>query len=68
MSCVKPKCRNKAEVPMVACWLCNAVYHAKCVDLAPRTADNIREDKGLQFFSFFKYTRLELDNINNDLN
>lgn len=79
MSCAKPKCRTKADDPMIGCWLCNAIYHAKCVDLAPRTADNLREDKGLrwcckkcmvydiEFFSFFKNTRVELDDINNDL-
>lgn len=80
MSCSKPKCRTKGDEPMVACWLCNDIYHAKCVDLAPRTADNLREDKGLRwcckkcmvydvaFFSFLKNTNAELDYILTDLN
>lgn len=79
MICSKPKCRNKSDDPMVSCWLCNNIYHAKCVDLAPRTADNLREDKGLrwcckkcivydtEFYSFFKNTREELNDMYNDL-
>lgn len=79
MSCCKPKCRNKSDDPMVSCWLCDAVYHAKCVDLAARTVDNLKEDKGLrwcckkciaydiEFYSFFKKTHHQFNEINNDL-
>ena len=76
MSCSKSNCRVTSDKdPMVNCWLCNIVYHAKCVELTARTADNLREDKGLrwccskckiydiQFYSFFKNTRKELEDI-----
>ncbi|XP_059217587.1 uncharacterized protein LOC131994738 [Stomoxys calcitrans] len=54
--------------------------HAKCVELSARTADNIREDKGLRWccakckefnvelYAFFKNTRSEFETINNELN
>lgn len=80
MSCYKPNCRVTSDKdPMVNCWLCNVVYHAKCVELTARTADNLREDKGLrwccskckiydiQFYSFFKNTRSEFESITQDL-
>lgn len=80
MSCSKPNCRVTSDKdPMINCWLCNTVYHAKCVELTARTADNLREDKGLrwccskckvydiQFYSFFKNTRKELEDISQDL-
>lgn len=79
MTCCKPKCRVKSDDPMVVCWICDAIYHAKCVDLAARTADNLHENKGLrwcckkclvfdlEFYSFLKNTRNDLNDLNNDL-
>ncbi|XP_075151108.1 uncharacterized protein LOC142240068 [Haematobia irritans] len=50
MICEKPNCAvKKTEEPVVTCWLCHSSYHAKCVELAARTADNLREDKGLRW-------------------
>lgn len=79
MACSKPKCRNKSDDVMVACWLCESVYHAKCVDLSARTVDNLHENKGLrwcckncilfdvEFYKFFKSTKSTLDELGNDL-
>lgn len=80
MHCPKVNCKiNKVDELMVSCWLCHTSYHAKCVELAARTADNLLEDKGLrwccskckmydiEFYTFFKKTRKEFDQINNDL-
>ncbi|XP_075151004.1 uncharacterized protein LOC142225116 [Haematobia irritans] len=50
MSCEKANCTvKKIEEPFVTCWLCHSSYHAKCAELAARTADNLREDKGLRW-------------------
>lgn len=79
MACTKPKCRNKSEDPLISCWVCDSIFHGKCVELAPRTVDNLREGKGLrwcckkcmdydvEFFAFFRNSRNKLDEINNDL-
>lgn len=79
MFCSKPFCKLSLEEGFVSCWLCNVVFHAKCVDLSPRTADNLREDKGvrwccikckvfdIKFFSFVKNNIAEVENISQDL-
>lgn len=80
MICAKPDCKfGNTEDQMVACWLCYTAYHAKCVQLSARTVDNLKEDKGLrwcckkckifdiEFYTFFKNTRMEFDKISTDL-
>lgn len=79
MFCSKPFCKLSSNDAFVSCWLCNVVFHAKCVDLAARTADNLREDKGvrwccvkckvydIKFFSFVKNNLAEVENISQDL-
>lgn len=80
MICSLNNCKvSKIDEPMVTCWLCLDAFHAKCVELSPRTADNLLENKGLrwsckkckvfdvEFFVFFKNTRKEFENIENDL-
>lgn len=79
MFCSKPYCNLSSSDLFVSCWLCNVIYHAKCVNLSPRTADNLREDKGvrwcctkckvydIKFFTFIKSTLSEIDDISNDL-
>lgn len=80
MLCSKPKCGISCnKEPFISCWLCSTVFHARCVGISARAADNLLENKGLRwcchkcmvydlkFFSFIKNSLVEVDNINNDL-
>ncbi|XP_075150868.1 uncharacterized protein LOC142224977 [Haematobia irritans] len=79
MACPIPSCRiTKLDEQMISCWICSTSYHSKCAQLAARTIDNLREDKGLrwccekckhidgEFFTFFKNCRARLDDISRD--
>ncbi|XP_059223125.1 uncharacterized protein LOC131996939 [Stomoxys calcitrans] len=81
MGCSKVNCKSSTSGDsMVSCWLCLDSYHDKCVELSVRTADNLRENKGLrwccikcraydaEFYSFFKTTRIEFNKISLELN
>ncbi|XP_058983424.1 uncharacterized protein LOC131804490 [Musca domestica] len=76
MNCSMINCKQLvSDEPMVSCWLCLDSYHVRCIQLSPRTADNLRENKGLrwcctkcrvldaEFYKFFKKTRTELQDI-----
>lgn len=80
MLCSKPKCTsNDNKEAFISCWLCDNIFHARCVGLTARVADNLLENKGLRwccqkcmvydvkFFSFIKKSISEFENINNDL-
>lgn len=54
------------------CWLCDSLYHAKYVDLAPRTGLRGCCKKGpvfdIEFYKLFKNIRTQLNDMDSDLN
>lgn len=80
MTCFAPKCTVKKDGErQVVCWLCDDLYHMKCVGLLARTTDQLVDaDMGLrwcclkcrkvdiEFYKFFTSTRHEFSEMHTE--
>lgn len=80
MSCLKNSCNiSDPKEIMITCWLCDNVFHAKCINIPIRVVDVLAEDRGLRwccvnckkmdidFYKFVKSNRNKFNDIKNDL-
>lgn len=81
MTCFAPKCTIKKEGErQITCWLCDDLFHMKCIGLMARTTDQLMDSAmglrwcclkcrkvDIEFYKFFIGTRNEFSDMHKEL-